>query len=442
MMARLDAALLRATPAARELMLVALLLPASLSSWYSYRLGVTVPPLVSFVFTVALTGWVMRREGMRTLELLAACVLALTLGMVLLAQLVAGELPFSAARLAGVLTCVATLPMAACLLRSNYLSGVRPARVLALVIGVHVSAIGVQLLYFLFTRQYLDFLFDLTGEWQRVYSSKGLNVGIYRLPRFAGLFNEPGTYSGAMLPLFFLYRLLRGRIDTLYAAALCSVVLTMSAFGLVGVLLCVAWEAVTQMSRRTLSISLLGIVLATVLAATVLVPAYESRFAGDAGSLSLRAGGLAAFAALDYREFLLGRGATADTVACPECIGLYMGTGVTWIYYFGLIGFIAVFLLAPLLPYLGRPGRRGIFTFLFVVLLLSAMKIKYVYPWLGWLLALGAFICMTSLPPRHAGRFRWRRSATTPWRASRHGMAAGEGVPLAPGARSRTGDTA
>lgn len=379
----------------REAALATLLFFASLSSWYFYSLGINPMPLLSFAGLAAWVAWIVRHEGVRVPD---ALILTGSFAVVLVAvllQLVTDSLPFNTGRLLGIVTFISTIALASSLLRAECMRGINLKHVLAVVLLIHVAAVAFQVLYFLASRQYFDFLFGLTGEWQRVYGSKGLSIGIYRLPRFAGLFNEPGTYSANILPLVFLYRLLKEKPDVIYLAGLFSVLLTMSAFGMAGVVALFLYEVVTLVSRRTLSVSLLLIGTAVLAAAFILLPAYESRFSGsNVGSLEIRASGLTAFASLDYLEYLAGRGPAADTRDCEDCIGLYMGSGLTYIYYSGLLNYLFVFLVFPLLPYLGRMTSGKVLTFIFLVGLLSMLKIKVVYPWLGWMLAMGAFITL------------------------------------------------
>ncbi len=105
------------------------------------------------------------------------------------------------------------------------------ARALRVVLVVHLLFWGVQLVYWLATRQVVDFLTPVTGEAQRVYSAKGLLLGADRIPRFSGLFNEPGTYANYIYVLLVLRVLARGRYDGLGVLASLTMLLSMSLYG-------------------------------------------------------------------------------------------------------------------------------------------------------------------------------------------------------------------
>lgn len=117
---------------------------------------------------------------------------------------------------------------AACAWRRSIL-----ARALSAVILIHVGFVAIQIVYFAATRGHLDLLGSLGFEDQRVFSRKGLSIFGVLVPRFAGLFNEPGTYSAVVMTLVAARYAVRPQLDRILLTALASVLATMSLGGLV-----------------------------------------------------------------------------------------------------------------------------------------------------------------------------------------------------------------
>lgn len=90
------------------------------------------------------------------------------------------------------------------ILRKNYGRMLRDA--LFLVISCHVLVFWIQVVVYYVTGQYLDLLYPITGEEQRAFGGSYELLG-FPLVRATGLFNEPGTFSNFVFPLFVLYKL-------------------------------------------------------------------------------------------------------------------------------------------------------------------------------------------------------------------------------------------
>lgn len=111
------------------------------------------------------------------------------------------------------------------------------------VVFVHLLAWSFQVVYFFTTGQFLDLLEPVTGEAQRVWSSKGAStIGVGRIPRFTGLFSEPGTYSTYIFVLAAMLRqATKGSTKLLF---FCSATMILS-FSLYGLILALGLLAVT-----------------------------------------------------------------------------------------------------------------------------------------------------------------------------------------------------
>lgn len=98
---------------------------------------------------------------------------------------------------------------------------------------LHSFVIIFQLIFWIFFGEYLDLLYPITGESQRVISSKGLFVNDIRMPRFSGLYNEPGTYAVHIFSIMALYFYFVRKLDLIIVLTLSTILITMSFFGLI-----------------------------------------------------------------------------------------------------------------------------------------------------------------------------------------------------------------
>ena len=106
------------------------------------------------------------------------------------------------------------------------------AKALRWVILLHVAVIAGQMVYWFATGTYFDVLqYTGLGE-QTVISRKGFEYGGSLVPRFAGMFNEPGTYSAIIAALLAAEFAISRRISWLTALALASILGTMSLAGM------------------------------------------------------------------------------------------------------------------------------------------------------------------------------------------------------------------
>src|SRR5690606_32364124 len=91
---------------------------------------------------------------------------------------------------------------------------------ISIVLIIHLMFWYLQFVIWLLSGNYLDFLEPITGESQRYLSLKGLTFGGSRMPRFTGLYSEPGTYSTYIFLLLVVqYKLTGGKVGVLEALA-------------------------------------------------------------------------------------------------------------------------------------------------------------------------------------------------------------------------------
>ncbi|NEX92351.1 hypothetical protein [Caulobacter sp. 17J65-9] len=98
-------------------------------------------------------------------------------------------------------------------------------RALKWVLIAHVFFFAVQAVYWVVTRQFIDYISFFGAFEEASWSSrKGISLGGVLIPRFTGFFNEPGTFSAAMVVLLAARYGVTRRIDaTTIVAALCVI---------------------------------------------------------------------------------------------------------------------------------------------------------------------------------------------------------------------------
>ena len=111
------------------------------------------------------------------------------------------------------------------------------SRLVTFVLLVHVIFFLYQVGYWILMREYVDYLEPITGVSQRFYSLKGMLIHGIRVPRFCGLYNEPGTYSIYVFTLVAIKYLFDRRITKILLASVMSILLTLSLFGFLLVIL-------------------------------------------------------------------------------------------------------------------------------------------------------------------------------------------------------------
>lgn len=110
---------------------------------------------------------------------------------------------------------------------------------LKVAICIHLMAIYFQVFVFFVTGRYVDYLEMIGLTSQVVFSKKGLDLGGILVPRFAGLYNEPGTYATLMAAMLAVCFSISRRISVVLVLGILSILATMSLGGMVIVLLLV-----------------------------------------------------------------------------------------------------------------------------------------------------------------------------------------------------------
>lgn len=102
-----------------------------------------------------------------------------------------------------------------------------------LTIAFHAVVLVVQIIWWIITKDYLDLLALISNQQSGTISKKGISALGYRVPRFSGLFNEPGTYSVTLMTLIFVYYSISKSIDEIVVLGTVTCLATMSMFGIV-----------------------------------------------------------------------------------------------------------------------------------------------------------------------------------------------------------------
>lgn len=252
-------------------------------------------------------------------------------------------------------------------------------RALFFVISIHVIFLFFQLLYWLITFEYIDFLELFVGIESRSESRKGIMAMASRVPRFCGLFNEPGTYCVTVMPLVFVYFCMRKKLDVLVILATASCLITMSMFGIVLVILFYLFVFFYSNNKITkVRLLILGGVIFVGFYMIGGVDAVLNRFSSesDYSGLDLRTMMLDFY--FSSPEFLF-TGVPIDSYPdyfIPNDIGL-------WFYFIVAYGYVGLLLVLGLLYLIYiKTGRLFL---LFVVSLILLTKLKSTYP-LFWIL--------------------------------------------------------
>jgi ABC-type multidrug transport system fused ATPase/permease subunit len=98
-------------------------------------------------------------------------------------------------------------------------------------IVAHCAFFLFQVVYFFMFHEYFDFLNYLVGYEQSYMSSKGISYGDLRVPRFTGLFNEPGTFSVIISSLIYSSYIFKKKISYITFLGILCIMISFSAYG-------------------------------------------------------------------------------------------------------------------------------------------------------------------------------------------------------------------
>ncbi|MGL0822743.1 hypothetical protein [Vibrio vulnificus] len=254
-------------------------------------------------------------------------------------------------------------------------------KALRLVITIHSFTVLVQILYWLFTREYLDFMEIIMGSESRSLSRKGIMLFGERLFRFSGLFNEPGTYSVILFCLSVVYYKMVGRIDVYIAFSIFSILSTMSAYGIVLSLSFLFYSSFFDGESSNVSKKLKSIFVASlcILPFVVLggMDGFIERFSSDS---DYSGGDFRKNMIYDYfseYNFIFGyKIHDMPDFFVPNDIGVWFSILTS----FGIFGFISIFIVYS---YVIKSDPK--FSTFLILSLIMVTKIKFTYP-LMWLL--------------------------------------------------------
>lgn len=248
------------------------------------------------------------------------------------------------------------------------------------VISVHAFVIFVQVIYFLIFKDYLDIFEHLFDEKSGSLGKKSLILFGERVPRFSGLFNEPGTYSVVIMSLAISYYSIVKRLNLFLAFAISSTLMTMSGFGFLLVTSLLGITFFTSVGGRFKLLFYAGIIII----GFSLVGGYsaiESRFLGqnEYSGLGFRA------EMLDYyfsnqKVFFIGD--SIDSIPghfVPNDLGIWYAL----VLKYGIVGWAIMATLAIHNFYYTKK-----FSNVILIALIFLTKIKLTYPLLWLLLAI------------------------------------------------------
>jgi hypothetical protein len=107
------------------------------------------------------------------------------------------------------------------------------SRALTFAIAIHIIFFVSQVVIWLLTRQYIDFLEQIIGVPQSYQSAKGLIFQGTRVPRFCGLYNEPGTFSIYVFTLIAAKYLIDRKTTIISVLSALCILASFSLFGFV-----------------------------------------------------------------------------------------------------------------------------------------------------------------------------------------------------------------
>lgn len=250
------------------------------------------------------------------------------------------------------------------------------------VILVHVGILFFQVGYWLLLQEYFDLLSIIIGVDSGSISKKGLEAFGMRVPRFSGLFNEPGTFSVVVMAMTIIYYILSKKVDYVLAAAVIASLASMSMFGIVlASTLCVV--VVLTNNKYRLKIICLGLLFLILFASVGGIEAVVARFSVESeyGGVDFRAEMIRTF--LDSpKNIILGM----NLEEVPEFfVSNDAGLWFAFLVSYGLPG---ILLILTMMVFVAYKSRRWDVMFLVILLLMTKLKFTYPLFWVLYTLAL------------------------------------------------------
>lgn len=255
------------------------------------------------------------------------------------------------------------------------------ASVLAIVLYIHLGFYIIQVVTWLLAGHYIDFLYPITGESQRMFSPKGLHIGFRRIPRFCGLYNEPGTFSVYIITLSALKYVVDRKVDLLLGLALLAVLLSLSLFGFTLVVLFGTVLAFGSFGARYVA----GASVIGYFVLVLVLPAIERRLASGYSGVDGREEAINF--TLEWSNFLLGASSLEQIGILTNDSGIFISS----LIHGGVVELTLLFLVL-----LTSTSWQSVIS-IGVVCLVLVTKIKLTYP-MFWLFV--AAIYLASHRPR------------------------------------------
>lgn len=250
-------------------------------------------------------------------------------------------------------------------------------RAVRAVILFHVFWLFVQAVYWAGTNEYLDMLSILIGQESSSTSRKGLTFFGQLVPRFSGLFNEPGTFSVIVMSLVIIYYAHVKKVDYTIVAGILASLVTMSLFGVLLVLALLSVYSLGSQGRRVKAIGS-SLFLFGIFSLVGGVQAVMNRFSSQSD-----------YSGLDFRAKMI-----ADVFGNPNA--LLFGYGIEqvpdyfvvndnglWFAFIINFGVIGILLVISMFGFVAAKARTLECVALLVLILMT--KLKFTYP-LFWVL--------------------------------------------------------
>jgi len=237
---------------------------------------------------------------------------------------------------------------------------------------VFVALWFMQLIVYYSTGEYIDLLKPISGVEQRYQAYFMGSGGGPNIIRPTSVFNEPGTYAMATLPLLILSYIDKRKITKLHIFVLMSYFASLSLFAMISAtlfsLIVMMQKFEFKMNKKNISIFTLFIVIAIIMGIG-LKTYLEVRFVteGNTGALDLRGNIISYWFSLSSSEIIFGQG-FAQTMF-PLSVVDDTSLGFKLLYEYGIISF-PLFILMFYISW-GLP--------VFMLFLILLTKISYMY---------------------------------------------------------------
>lgn len=260
----------------------------SLSSFYFYGLNISLPPAIAAVFSLAAMPIFLKRQVAKELVSLGFLFAFFVYLTVFGAILILDDGDFLKNRFFA-------MPLFVGVVISSVFFLVHDRKVFAssikFVICAHLFAFYIQVISYYAGFGFIDYLQAVTGEEQRAFGGSyeiDFLGGLFLRP--TGLYNEPGTYSTAMMLMFLLYeRIKKSVVDEksnkellLTILVIFSVLISFSVFGLLFVFIYIA-NLIRDSKKSFLIFFLIVLVVAPIVYEVYLFPRFFSGQYSDDG---------------------------------------------------------------------------------------------------------------------------------------------------------------